>query len=237
MELNLSLSFSALFSVSLILLQSGSALAEPCFYNTTTCIAANITTCLGAKVTFPYTSVLFANDSSTLEETENKLAQWSLLQRVPECWAVIQPFLCSIYLPKCDSENQKVELPNKELCERTREPCRVVQQFNGDWPDFLKCNAWFFASGCGLTYFELSDFNTTGTCTAPLIRTTDESSWYEDIKGCGIQCQNPLFTDEEHNAVHIVIAVAGSLCIISTLFTLVSRFHLGALLFVSVQGQ
>ena len=145
--------------IFLFLLQDSATLAEPCFYNTTSCISSNITTCLGAKITFSHTSLLFANDSAALEGTENNLAQWRLLQRVPECWAVIQPFLCSVYLPKCDAMEQKVELPNKELCERTREPCRVVQQFNGDWPEFLKCDAWFFSSGCGVSDDYLSGTN------------------------------------------------------------------------------
>ena len=137
----------------LVVLTNLSVKAEPCYLNTTTCIAVNVTSCLGAKITFPDTSFLFANDSSTLADTERNLAQWGLLQRVPECWSVIQPFLCSVYLPKCDLAKQKVELPNKELCERTREPCKVVQQYNGDWPDFLKCDAWFFSSGCGVSKF------------------------------------------------------------------------------------
>lgn len=138
-----------LISSIIFLLHHSTTQAQPCFYNTTSCIPSKLT-CLGAKTTFRHTSLLFANDSATLEETENNLAKWSLLQRVPECWAVIQPFLCSIYLPKCDATEQKVELPNRELCERTREPCRAVRQFNGDWPEFLKCDAWFFSSGCGV---------------------------------------------------------------------------------------
>ena len=146
------LSSLSFFFTTLFLLHRSSTQAQPCFYNTTSCIAANVT-CLGARTTFTHTSLLFTNDSATIEETEKNLAQWSLLRRVPECWAVIQPFLCSVYLPKCDATEQKVELPNRELCERTREPCRVVRQFNGDWPDFLKCDAWFFSSGCGVSRF------------------------------------------------------------------------------------
>lgn len=29
---------------------------------------------------------------------------------IPRCWAVIQPFLCSLYMPKC--ENGLVDLPS-----------------------------------------------------------------------------------------------------------------------------
>ena len=65
-------------------------------------------------------------------------------------------------------------------------------------------------------------FNTEGSCISPLIRTEDSESWYTDIEGCGIKCQNPLYTDDEHNQVHIIIAIFGSICITCTLFTVVS---------------
>ena len=122
---------------------------EPCYHNTSTCVPVTTTSCFGANISFTHTSLLFANDSSTLVEVETNLAQWSLLQRVPECWSVIQPFLCSVYLPKCG--DGKVELPSRELCERTRVPCKVVQQYNGDWPEFLRCEAWYFSSFCGVS--------------------------------------------------------------------------------------
>ena len=127
------------------------AAVDPCYLNTSSCTPVTTSFCLGAKISFTHTSLIFANDSSDLTEVERNLAQWSLLQRVPECWSVIQPFLCSVYLPKCDLGEEKVELPSKELCERTRGPCKVVQQYNGEWPDFLRCDAGFFKSACGVS--------------------------------------------------------------------------------------
>lgn len=65
-------------------------------------------------------------------------------------------------------------------------------------------------------------FNSSGQCEAPLVRTDNPKSWYEDVEGCGIQCQNPLFTEAEHQDMHSYIAVFGAVTGLCTLFTLVS---------------
>lgn len=65
-------------------------------------------------------------------------------------------------------------------------------------------------------------FNSSGQCEAPLVRTDNPKSWYEDVEGCGIQCQNPLFTEAEHQDMHSYIAAFGALTGLCTLFTLVS---------------
>lgn len=66
-------------------------------------------------------------------------------------------------------------------------------------------------------------FNSSGQCEAPLVRTDNPKSWYEDVEGCGIQCQNPLFTEAEHQDMHSYIAAFGAVTGLCTLFTLVSR--------------
>lgn len=65
-------------------------------------------------------------------------------------------------------------------------------------------------------------FNSSGQCEAPLVRTDNPKSWYEDVEGCGIQCQNPLFTEWEHHEMHVYIAAFSSVTIFCTFFTLVS---------------
>ena len=66
-------------------------------------------------------------------------------------------------------------------------------------------------------------FNTTGKCEPPLVATDNKDSWYMDIEGCGIPCTNPLFTIAEHDRIHILIAVCGTICMATTLYTLVSN--------------
>ena len=67
------------------------------------------------------------------------------LRNAPRCWAVIQPLLCAVYMPKC--ENDRVELPSRTLCQATRGPCAIVERERG-WPDFLRCTPDHFPEGC-----------------------------------------------------------------------------------------
>lgn len=66
-------------------------------------------------------------------------------------------------------------------------------------------------------------FNTSGGgCGRPLVATRNPGSWYRDVEGCGIQCHNPLFTEDEHRQIHSLIAVFAAICMTTTLFAVVS---------------
>lgn len=79
-------------------------------------------------------------------------------------------------------------------------------------------------------------FNSSGQCEAPLVRTDNPKSWYEDVEGCGIQCQNPLYTEAEHQDMHSYIASFGAVTGLCTLFTLVSSVQGKGLGLWTVQG-
>ncbi|KAM9328534.1 protein smoothened [Pholidichthys leucotaenia] len=181
---------------------------------TTTCEALKYNTCLGSLLPYTHTSLILAEDSRTQEEAFEKLTMWSGLRNAPRCWSVIQPLLCAVYMPKC--ENGRVELPSQSLCLATRRPCSIVDQERG-WPNFLTCDK--FPVGCSNEVQKLK-FNTSGQCEAPLVKTDIQSSWYKDVEGCGIQCDNPLFTEEEHNDMHAYIAYFGTITLLCTFFTL-----------------
>ncbi|NWI86429.1 SMO protein, partial [Pitta sordida] len=119
-------------------------------------------------------------------------------------------------MPKC--EDGQVELPSQTLCQATRAPCTIVERERG-WPDFLKCTTDRFPEGCPNEVQNIK-FNSSGQCEAPLVRTDNPKSWYEDVEGCGIQCQNPLFTEREHREMHVYIAAFSSVTIFCTFFTL-----------------
>ncbi|NXG63867.1 SMO protein, partial [Hemiprocne comata] len=119
-------------------------------------------------------------------------------------------------MPKC--EDGQVELPSQTLCQATRAPCTIVERERG-WPDFLKCSTDRFPEGCPNEVQNIK-FNSSGQCEAPLVRTDNPKSWYEDVEGCGIQCQNPLFTEKEHREMHVYIAAFSSVTIFCTFFTL-----------------
>lgn len=54
------------------------------------------------------------------------------------------------------------------------------------------------------------------------MKTELKDEFYEGVDGCGMQCGNPLFTEKEHTSLHIFIGVLGSVCLLSTLATVVS---------------
>ncbi|KAF3705117.1 Smoothened -like protein [Channa argus] len=196
-----------------VLSPNGTIFEDRC-KKTTTCEALKYNTCLGSPLPYTHTSLILAEDSSTQEEAFEKLTMWSGLRNAPRCWSVIQPLLCAVYMPKC--ENGHVELPSQSLCLATRQPCSIVDQERG-WPSFLKCDK--FPVGCSNEVQKLK-FNTSGHCEAPLVKTDIQSSWYKDVEGCGIQCDNPLFTEEEHNDMHAYIAYFGTITLLCTFFTL-----------------
>ncbi|XP_070533789.1 protein smoothened-like [Ptychodera flava] len=185
-----------------------------------TCEPLATDSCLGTRLSHSHTSTILANDSVTQDDVREKLALWKGLKNVPRCWEVIQPLLCAVYMPKC--ENGFVELPSMDICSVTRGPCKIVEIDRG-WPSFLRCDESHFQEGCDNTYAQLT-FNTTSGCEPPLVETTNQNSFYENVEGCGIQCKNPLFTDNEHDQVHLFIAIMASLCVVSTFFTLATFF-------------
>ncbi|XP_013397991.1 smoothened homolog [Lingula anatina] len=183
------------------------------------CEPLETSTCLGTPLPYAQTSLVLVNDSSNQTEAQMRLKLWSGLQSVPQCWAVVQPLLCAVYMPPCNGS--VIELPSKDMCEKTRGPCRIVETVQG-WPEFLKCEGAHFQSQCNSNPVSNLNFNTSSTCQAPLVATSNKDSWYEGVDGCGLQCQNPLFTDDEHRQVHIFIGVVGSLCLVLTLFALLT---------------
>ncbi|KAM8973029.1 protein smoothened [Pelodytes ibericus] len=183
---------------------------------TTTCEALKYNICLGSVLPYGLTSTILAEDSISQEEVRDKLLLWSGLRNAPRCWEAIQPLLCAVYMPKC--EGGKVELPSQGLCQATRGPCAIVERERG-WPDFLKCSTDRFPEGCPNEVQNIK-FNSSGRCEVPLVRTDNPKSWYEDVEGCGIQCENPLFTQTEHREMHVYIAIFSSVTIFCTFFTL-----------------
>lgn len=137
------------------------------------CYKLNQSTCFGAKL--PYdSSTLDLTDLKTQEEVEDKLKLYEYLKYIPKCWAVIQPFLCALYMPKC--KNGTVDLPSREMCKITLGPCKIFYNTT-ILPELLKCNdERLFPSKCKNVIHELK-FNTTGQCMDPLIK-TEQPDWF-----------------------------------------------------------
>uniref|UniRef100_U5EP59 Putative smoothened n=1 Tax=Corethrella appendiculata TaxID=1370023 RepID=U5EP59_9DIPT len=183
------------------------------------CEELSFKTCLGSPI--PYTSTsLDLTDSYSQGQTVEKLYSYQALRYVPKCWSVIQPFLCAVYAPKCEKINGRdmVFLPSLEMCKITLEPCRILYN-TSYFPEFLKCNETFFPPKCNNDVREMK-FNTTGECLKPLVPADLPSNNYEDIEGCGIQCKDPLYTDDEHRQIQKTIAWLAGICLVCNIFTI-----------------
>ncbi|XP_049548568.1 protein smoothened [Anopheles darlingi] len=176
--------------------------------------------CLGA--TLPYSSIsLDLSDSYSQEEVHDKLYQYNALRHVPKCWAVIQPFLCAVFTPKCEKINgqEMVYLPSLEMCRITLEPCRILYN-TSFFPAFLRCNETLYPSKCNNDVREEMKFNATGQCLKPLVAADLPANYYKDVDGCGLQCKDPLYSDDEHRQIHKLIAWGAGVCLTFNFFTL-----------------
>lgn len=137
------------------------------------CQALNYSHCMGVKL--PYSSTtLDLIDLPSQEHVQEKLLLYQGLKNVPKCWTVIQPFLCSLYMPKCDKD--QVDLPSKELCRNIFAPCKFFYNTTF-FSDYMKCeDERLFRPNCKNVVKELK-FQSNGQCLEPLIE-TDSPAWF-----------------------------------------------------------
>ncbi|CAG9111901.1 unnamed protein product [Plutella xylostella] len=175
-------------------------------------------TCLGARLPYDLTSV-HLTFYDTQEQIETKLELYRELINVPKCWAVVQPLLCATFKPKCERilDHDMVYLPSYEMCKITLEPCAILYN-TSYFPSFLKCNETLFPPKCENAAREMK-FNTTGRCLPPLIHTDNPLHFYEGIPGCGIPCLDPLYTEDEHQQIHRLVAWGAGACLALNLLT------------------
>lgn len=185
--------------------------------------------CFGQNIPYPSTTLDLTKYYSQDQSLE-KLISYQALKHVPKCWSVIQPFLCAVFFPKCETINgmDMVYLPSLEMCKITMEPCRILYN-SSFFPDFLKCNESSFPSKCNNDVREMK-FNLTGQCLKPLVPAEDSSNSYKDIEGCGLECKDPLYTEDEHRTIRKQIGWGASICLslhLFALFTFTIDWHNG----------
>ena len=161
-------------------------------------------TCFGT--TLPYSSISYSfTGLQNIWNIKDRLKDWEALKAVPKCWAVIQPLLCSVYLPKC--ENGKVSKVPHQLCRVVQNPCRIVEYVQ-EWPTFLQCdNSSVFTTVSNECDNDETisgprrklNFNNTGYCLEPYLKkTTEPLAYYNNVDECGLSCKDPSFDTEEH---------------------------------------
>lgn len=138
-------------------------------------------------------------------------------RHIPKCWAIIQPLLCTLFMPKC--RDGLAEVPSQDLCKKILFPCRLLLN-QTIWPSFINCdNTTLFPTRCT---DPTKQMNSPGKCLKPLVPTDNALASFDGIDGCGTQCENPLYTSEEHKQIHTFIACGAGICAFLNLFTVVT---------------
>ncbi|XP_058807517.1 protein smoothened-like [Phymastichus coffea] len=183
------------------------------------CIPLENATCFGTKLPYDTTTLDLIPEYSTQTMIKERLYVLQGLKHIPKCWAVVQPFLCSLFMPKC--VNGTVNLPSHEMCRVVSGPCKVI--FNSTiWPKFIKCDdTKLFPHLCMNEARELK-FNTTSKCLSPLVPTDNALAIFEGVEGCGTPCNDPLYTHDEQKQIQSFIAWAASICISFNAFTVIT---------------
>lgn len=167
--------------------------------------------CFGQNIPYPSTTLDLTNYFSQDQSLE-KLITYQALKHLPKCWSAIQPFLCAVFFPKCEKINgvDIVYLPSLEMCKKTIDPCRIL--YNSSYfPEFLKCNETNFPSKCNNDAWDMK-FNLTGQCLPPLVPVEHPANNFKGIEGCGLQCKDPLYTDDEHRTIQTTILCCAIFC-------------------------
>lgn len=132
--------------------------------------------CMGAKLPYQSTTLDLIDLASQAKVQEKLQIYEQYLRYVPKCWAVIQPFLCALYMPKC--ENGQVDLPSEQMCKITMKPCKLIYN-SSVFPEFFNCeDERLFPSKCKNDIHEMK-FNITGHCMSPLIETDKPDWWFK----------------------------------------------------------
>jgi len=116
--------------------------------------------CIGGVLPYRRTAPgAFTGDIVHQQHIQASLRQWRALRTIPQCWEVVQPLLCSVYLPPCKvdgtSNMSLVQRPSREQCDIARTRCRIVDLYGG-WPDFLKCDQKHFSNGCRVSMNDIA---------------------------------------------------------------------------------
>ena len=70
---------------------------------------------------------------------------------------------------------------------------------------------------------ELKFNNITPKCQSPLVETDNSQAFVDGVDGCGLPCNSPLFSHEEHEQVQRFTQTLAAMCLTTNLFAVVSK--------------
>lgn len=121
-------------------------------------------------------------------------------------------------MPECS--NNTIDLLSPDKCRKVTSLCRLIIN-ETIWPSFIKCdNEELFPRQC--INNKKDEKMQQGTCLKPLIHVDDTIGVFDGIDGCGKQCEDPLYTTDEHKEIHSFVAWGAGICGAFNLFTIIT---------------
>ena len=186
-------------------------------------------TCLDSALPYDHISLDLTGQDRFFWEVQQELNAWRPLKNVPKCWSLVQQLLCSVYMPKCQQNDEgqySVALASRQICRATRGPCRIaLELFPNGWPEFLRCNnTAVFSPLCDSRSRPPIYLKTTeGQCPYPLVATKKAAAFDSRIDGCGMQCREPLFSKDLYESFQSRLIGIVSLLVVLALICMVTH--------------
>ncbi|KAI1289459.1 Protein smoothened [Halotydeus destructor] len=187
------------------------------------CIPLQSNSCFDVNLPYKFTSITskFTNE----QQVRSYLSKFEVIRKIPRCWTVLQPLLCTLFLPRCD--NNLTVQPTYEMCKiihQDQGPCRLIESHFGNniWPEYLKCdNQSMFPKNCANQYKDLK-FSSAAKCPTPLVPTDESKIWFPGIDGCAFGCSNPHYSHDEYDKINLLIYHGALASLLASAFTVAS---------------
>lgn len=153
---------------------------------------------------------------TTIDEVQNYLQRWQIIEKLPKCWPFIQRALCSVLMPRYDEDlgpgrPSRITRPNFEICNDVKKNCKFIER-NYGWSSIFNCtDTNLYARNCTN---ELRDIKPSdllmvdqSICPEPLVPSNDTKSWFRDIHGCALSCKYPLSEKDSQVSLNLFIRV------------------------------
>lgn len=197
------------------------------------CITLNHPYCLGIKL--PYNSITLPDQSTDLnltsvEDVQTFLASWQTVQNIdPECWTYLRIALCSLTMPQCEEDpmtfrRTKISKSSLDICNDliTKNNCKFIQRHYKTWPSIFNCSDNNLYKTCTNELREFRNLKTNSpSCQYPLVASSENVTWFKDIRGCTLTCKWPIIDEDDQNNINYMIYSLSSIAIILSILGII----------------
>lgn len=196
------------------------------------CITLNHPYCLGIKL--PYRTMALPEylpdlNLTSIEDVQAYLNGWQSVQSiVPECWPYLRVALCSNMMPQCFEDHStgrsmRISKPSVDICNDLviKSRCKFIERHHG-WPALFNCtdgNLYMKNCSNGLRDFRHQE-SKLASCHYPLVPSSNNYTWFKDIRGCALTCKYPILDSEEQANLSAFIKLFALIASVSSMLAL-----------------